>query len=362
MTALIIVCAVVFIGIGAVMLLGLQEDKESSSSQENNFTIKEENQRPIPPVQNFKTEQIDTAAQNISLEEKGGIDLREPMESPQGVPPGSTSDLSLIEKIKKILFKTDEFYEDEPVSDSYAKPYQFYLKVSFSVFFATLVLTFIGNAFGFGESATLIQILMPIGLIFVGIFLMAAFMHIFIMIFRGKGGFKGTFHVLAYASAANIWSVIPFVGSLIGGIWGIVVIVKGYKKVHQMSTLRAVLAYVGIGSIAVIALLAAIAVPNLLRAKMSANDALAQSTLRTLSTAAETYRTVNDFYPGNMNALTDIDPPYVNMNYCEQTQLGFTYGCEMSTQGYTFTATPVEIGTSGTTIYTMETGGILGSP
>jgi len=46
--------------------------------------------------------------------------------------------------------------------------------------------------------------------------------------------------------------------------------------------------------VAIIALLAAIAIPNLLRAKISANDALAQSTLRALSTVAETYVTAKE--------------------------------------------------------------------
>ncbi|MBP6342844.1 MAG: prepilin-type N-terminal cleavage/methylation domain-containing protein, partial [Candidatus Omnitrophica bacterium] len=51
--------------------------------------------------------------------------------------------------------------------------------------------------------------------------------------------------------------------------------------------------------VAIIALLAAIAIPNLLRAKMSANDALAKATLRSLSTASESYATSNQGnYPG----------------------------------------------------------------
>ena len=45
--------------------------------------------------------------------------------------------------------------------------------------------------------------------------------------------------------------------------------------------------------VAIIALLAAIAIPNLLRAKISANDALAKSTLRSLSTSSEMFATAN---------------------------------------------------------------------
>ena len=113
--------------------------------------------------------------------------------------------------------------------------------------------------------------------------------------------------------------------------------------------------------VAIIALLAAIAIPNLLRAKISANDALAKQTLRTLSTSTETYATANTGnYPTDVTSLTGATPPYINTNYCTGTALsGFTYGCTMTAGGYTFTGTPVTVGTSGTTTFTMSTGGIL---
>ena len=112
--------------------------------------------------------------------------------------------------------------------------------------------------------------------------------------------------------------------------------------------------------VAIIALLAAIAIPNLLRAKVSANDSLAQSTLRALSTAAETYGTANNGNdPSNMAALTGATPPYISTDYCTGTYSGFTYDCLMATGYYTFTATAVTIGTTGTTNFTMNTGGSL---
>lgn len=112
--------------------------------------------------------------------------------------------------------------------------------------------------------------------------------------------------------------------------------------------------------VAIIALLAAIAIPNLLRARISANDALAKSTLRTLSTSSETFATANNGnYPGAETSLTGATPPYINTSYCSQTIAGFTYACTMSLGGYTFTSTPVTVGTTGTTVFTMTTGGIL---
>ena len=115
--------------------------------------------------------------------------------------------------------------------------------------------------------------------------------------------------------------------------------------------------------VAIIALLAAIAIPNLLRAKISANDALAKSTLRSLSTASETFATANTGnYPGDISSLTGATPPYLNAAYCGTTVSGYNFTCGFAAGSYAFTATPVTVGTSGTTTYTVMTGGVLRPP
>ena len=112
--------------------------------------------------------------------------------------------------------------------------------------------------------------------------------------------------------------------------------------------------------VAIIALLAAIAIPNLLRAKISANDALAQSTLRAISTGNETFATAsNGNYAGNITSLTGATPAYLNEPYCGTTSSGFDYACTFAAGSYTFTATPVTVGTSGSTTYTISSGGVL---
>ena len=113
--------------------------------------------------------------------------------------------------------------------------------------------------------------------------------------------------------------------------------------------------------VAIIALLAAIAIPNLLRAKISANDALAKATIRAISTASETFATSNSGnYPGAIDSLTGATPPYLNSNYCTGSAIsGYVYACGMASTGYTVTATPSVIGSSGTTTFTITTGGVL---
>ncbi len=112
--------------------------------------------------------------------------------------------------------------------------------------------------------------------------------------------------------------------------------------------------------VAIIALLAAIAIPNLLRAKMSSNDAMAKATLRAMSTGSEAYATANSgSYAADEAALTGSTPPYLNKSYCDTTASGYTFACDFLASSYSFSASPVTPGTSGTTTYTITTGGVL---
>lgn len=112
--------------------------------------------------------------------------------------------------------------------------------------------------------------------------------------------------------------------------------------------------------VAIIALLAAIAIPNILRAKMSANDGVAQATLRTLSTSSESYAAANKGnYPVDITSLTGASPAFLNSPYCDTTTSGYVYTCTFTSAGYTLTATPAIVGNSGTTTYTITTGGVL---
>ena len=118
--------------------------------------------------------------------------------------------------------------------------------------------------------------------------------------------------------------------------------------------------------VAIIALLAAIAIPNLLRAKLSANDALAKATIRAVSTAAESYATANSGnYPGDETSLTGASPAYLNKSYCQFNSNtnavgGFFYSCTFTApSSYSIVANPVNVGQTGSTLYTISTGGVL---
>jgi hypothetical protein len=53
-------------------------------------------------------------------------------------------------------------------------------------------------------------------------------------------------------------------------------------------------------------------------------------------------------------------PSYITANYCNSTVSGYYYACPVMTiAAYSYVATPVSVDSSGSTTYTMSTGGIL---
>ncbi len=115
----------------------------------------------------------------------------------------------------------------------------------------------------------------------------------------------------------------------------------------------------------IIALLSAIAIPNLLSARRTANESAAQAALKILSTCIETYAITNNgnYVPAD-NTTTDTylrtaTPPYLNTVYCAQTLNGYTYTCDIDLAAYSITATASPCGTSGNTNFTITTGGVL---
>ena len=111
--------------------------------------------------------------------------------------------------------------------------------------------------------------------------------------------------------------------------------------------------------IAILAILTMIAIPNILRVRMSANDAIAQTTLKTISKAIEQFLISNSTYPASVDELTTATPPYLNQDYFIGTRAGFTYSSTLTPGTYSIVATPVSVGQSGTTIFTITTGAVL---
>ena len=110
--------------------------------------------------------------------------------------------------------------------------------------------------------------------------------------------------------------------------------------------------------VAIIALLAAIAIPNLLRARLNANETTAQATLKTLATAAESYASANGgSYPLSVAAMRAETPPYLNENYLGARQ-GYTFAEASTAISYRYTAIPQALATTGNRSFAICTGAV----
>jgi prepilin-type N-terminal cleavage/methylation domain-containing protein len=143
--------------------------------------------------------------------------------------------------------------------------------------------------------------------------------------------------------------------------------------------------------VAIILIIAAIAIPNLLRSRIAANQASAVGSLRTLNTAEVTYATT--YNTGYSSTLGDLGPGAPGANVPNATAAGLvdevlsgmngSGGTTGSTatvsakSGYTFTyfpaatdtsgkintygitATPVSVGTTGTNFYYTDQSGVI---
>ncbi len=122
--------------------------------------------------------------------------------------------------------------------------------------------------------------------------------------------------------------------------------------------------------VAIILIIAAIAIPNLLRSKIAANQASAVGSLRTLNTACIAYSTSYGSFPA---ALTNLGPIAANgtasstsadlidsvLSAGTKSGYVFTYTSASPYQTYTITATPLTAATTGQNMYFTDQSGVI---
>jgi type II secretory pathway pseudopilin PulG len=130
--------------------------------------------------------------------------------------------------------------------------------------------------------------------------------------------------------------------------------------------------------VAIILIIAAIAVPNLLRARMSANEASAVATLRTLSDANATYLSLyNVGFAGSLtnlgpstaptSAAADLVDAILGQSTPIKSGYAFTYTSANATPSqsspnltFSLTGTPTAAGSSGTSTFCVDQTHVVG--
>jgi len=119
--------------------------------------------------------------------------------------------------------------------------------------------------------------------------------------------------------------------------------------------------------VAIILIIAAIAIPNLLRSKIAANEASAVGTIRTINTASVMYSTTYGSYPP---ALTDLGPStsptstaadLVDQPVASGSKSGykFTYAASTNYLTYSIIANPITQGVTGQRYFFTDQTGVI---
>lgn len=113
--------------------------------------------------------------------------------------------------------------------------------------------------------------------------------------------------------------------------------------------------------VAIIALLAAISIPNILRQRLNANETAAQSTLGTLSAVEQSFRSVNANYATLANLIA-ATPPYIDATVDDATgKQGyiFTEGEAPGANTFAINAVPVTANQTGTRSFCIADDGVI---
>ena len=126
--------------------------------------------------------------------------------------------------------------------------------------------------------------------------------------------------------------------------------------------------------VAIILIIAAIAIPNLLRSRMAANEASAVGSVRTINTSAVTYSSTypNQGFPATLAAMGGPNPCpaatqaaacLLDAVLAAGTKSGYTFvwtgDGNVPSVGYTINATPVNVGTTGQRMFCSDQSGVI---
>jgi type IV pilus assembly protein PilA len=124
--------------------------------------------------------------------------------------------------------------------------------------------------------------------------------------------------------------------------------------------------------VAIILIIAAIAIPNLLRARMAANESSAVASLRTINTACITYSSTYGQYPTALSDMADVPAgtaatstsadlldPVLSAAAPQKSGYNFVYAPGSSNVSYTANANPVVANQTGTRFFYTDQSAVI---
>lgn len=110
--------------------------------------------------------------------------------------------------------------------------------------------------------------------------------------------------------------------------------------------------------VAIIAIIAAIALPNLLRSRLQSNESAAIGNIRTINTAQITFNSANNAYAESFEDLTDATPPFLDGDWTGAKN-GYNFTLGGTTACFDVTAAPEEEGVTGNRTFFSDCSGVI---
>lgn len=113
--------------------------------------------------------------------------------------------------------------------------------------------------------------------------------------------------------------------------------------------------------VSIIVLLAAIGIPNLLRARLNANEAAAVAALKTLCSAAEVYFTAQapGAYPSSLAAMSNATPPFIDSVLGSGNKSGYSFTWNGGGTTYSVVASPQTPNVTGVRNFFIDSSGVV---
>jgi len=154
---------------------------------------------------------------------------------------------------KGATFDPGRFFAGTPRDDGTGPALLYYLALGILVAGATLFWDSMGMAgagneslageLGYGVVSPLVRFFLAPAFLIGGLYLSAGVIHLLLLMFGGANhGFGTTVRVFCYGNSPTLFGVVPVIGTLVGGVWSLVVSIIGLREAHDTDTWRVVLA------------------------------------------------------------------------------------------------------------------------
>jgi hypothetical protein len=211
----------------------------------------------------YRREQEEARAQEGKIREISNEDKGTPWESGEGFI------AALFKTTKEVLFSAVQFFRKNAAGKGYWSALIYGLIVGVIGWGVSMVWQWhflsrwfpvpVFSAIPYNLHLIVMTVALPF-LVILSILIGSAVTHICLLIVGGnKSGFQTTFRVICYSYSGHLFAIIPFIGTMIGSFYTLILTIIGVREGHGISTGRAVLAVllpfilaVGLGILAAI--------------------------------------------------------------------------------------------------------------